>query len=376
MSVFVWFPQNWGLGGDPGSYSYVCDGATPVSPVLSDGHTTFTAGLSSTVAGVTAFRHEDALGSLRYLTDAGQNVLGSSVYEAFGAAVGATGSTAGVPFGWVGGADCQTEADTGLVLMGHRYYDSRVGRFISQDPAGDGDNWYAYCRNSPVNATDPTGLSEGLPWDTSAPDRRYGGLGGYLGAGGEGLDDFFGDEDNTMARGEQGYRDAVAASAAQAEAQKVLFFLSAAKYLNDPTVSASYGISISGGMVRITLSGGFAVDLKTGKMEFFIQKGKFAGLGYGASSGLNFTAGIDKLGNFSGFNGRSSNFDLISGSHGFGGLEWNSGYRGLEFSPPAIGPFKYTNFGNENGIYYGTSNTIPIGGQFQPVLPPSAYLHL
>ena len=40
-----------------GSYSYVCDGTTPGSPVLSDGHTTFTAGLSSTVAGLTLFRH-------------------------------------------------------------------------------------------------------------------------------------------------------------------------------------------------------------------------------------------------------------------------------------------------------------------------------
>ena len=54
-----------------GFYSYVCDGASPGSPVLSDGHTTFTAGLSSTVAGLTSFRHEDALGSLRFLTDGG-----------------------------------------------------------------------------------------------------------------------------------------------------------------------------------------------------------------------------------------------------------------------------------------------------------------
>ncbi len=175
--------------------------------MLSDGHTVFTAGLSSTVAGVTSFRHEDALGSLRFLTDGGQNVLGSSVFEAFGTPVGATGSTAGASFGWVGGADCQTDADTGLVLMGHRYYDSRVGRFLSQDPAGDGDNWYAYCHNSPVNATDPTGLSQGLPWETGALDRRYGGLGGALGGGiGDGpSSDFWGSENDSMERGHQLY---------------------------------------------------------------------------------------------------------------------------------------------------------------------------
>jgi hypothetical protein len=41
--------------------------------------------------------------------------------------------------------------------MRARYYDPALGRFISQDPARDGNNWYAYCDNNPVNTTDPTG---------------------------------------------------------------------------------------------------------------------------------------------------------------------------------------------------------------------------
>ena len=68
-----------------GSYSYVCDGTTPGSPVLSDGHTTFTAGLSSTINNLTLFRHEDLLGSLRFQTDSSQSVTGSGLFEAFGA---------------------------------------------------------------------------------------------------------------------------------------------------------------------------------------------------------------------------------------------------------------------------------------------------
>ncbi len=82
----------------------------------------------------------------------------------------AWGST-GNPFKFGGGNGCQTGADIGLVLMGHRYYDTRIGRFISQDPAGDGDNWYAYCGNDPMNGTDPSGLEEPYQgWEPAGPD--------------------------------------------------------------------------------------------------------------------------------------------------------------------------------------------------------------
>ena len=75
----------------------------------------------------------------------------------FGTVTAQAGS--GSPFGYGGGNGCQTDADTGVVLMGHRYYDTRIGRFISQDPAGSGDNWYAYAGNSPTNEVDPEGLA-------------------------------------------------------------------------------------------------------------------------------------------------------------------------------------------------------------------------
>ncbi len=45
-----------------------------------------------------------------------------------------------------------------MYYLHNRYYDPQVGRFISEDPAKDGTNWYAYCNGDSVNYVDPTGL--------------------------------------------------------------------------------------------------------------------------------------------------------------------------------------------------------------------------
>ena len=52
------------------------------------------------------------------------------------------------------------DPETGLVLMGHRYYDPATWRFLTRDPIGTagGLNLYAYVGNDPVNFTDPLGL--------------------------------------------------------------------------------------------------------------------------------------------------------------------------------------------------------------------------
>jgi RHS repeat-associated protein len=74
------------------------------------------------------------------------------------------------PFGFAGGEQYQTDTDSGLMLLGHRYYDNTTGRFISRDPAYAGDNWYAYCGNNPLGGTDASGLepTEG----TKVPDDK------------------------------------------------------------------------------------------------------------------------------------------------------------------------------------------------------------
>jgi uncharacterized protein RhaS with RHS repeats len=46
-----------------------------------------------------------------------------------------------------------------LQLLGHRYYDPSIGRFLSSDPAKVGTNWYAYSNNNPLNRIDALGLT-------------------------------------------------------------------------------------------------------------------------------------------------------------------------------------------------------------------------
>lgn len=62
------------------------------------------------------------------------------------------------PFGYGGAFGYQSEPDSGLQLLGHRYYDPSSGRFLSRDKARDGRNWYGYCGNAPLVQVDPSGL--------------------------------------------------------------------------------------------------------------------------------------------------------------------------------------------------------------------------
>jgi len=53
----------------------------------------------------------------------------------------------------------------GLIYMRARYYEPSSGRFISEDPAYDGKNWYVYCGNDPVNYIDGSGESKAKYFD-------------------------------------------------------------------------------------------------------------------------------------------------------------------------------------------------------------------
>jgi len=139
-----------------GTVNYVCDGADAASPVLADTNATYTPGLSERRGTTSKFLHSDALGTTRGITNSSQTATDGLLFDAFGMTVSRAGTTP-TAFGFVGAAQYQTDADSGLLLLGHRYYDASIGRFISSDPAHDGDNWYAYCGNNPLGRVDPRG---------------------------------------------------------------------------------------------------------------------------------------------------------------------------------------------------------------------------
>jgi len=61
-----------------------------------------------------------------------------------------------------GGANPSCNAETGLLLLMHRYLDPATGRFLTRDPSGfeGGINLYAYVGNGVVNKIDAEGLWE------------------------------------------------------------------------------------------------------------------------------------------------------------------------------------------------------------------------
>ena len=57
------------------------------------------------------------------------------------------------------------DAESGQIYLRARYYAPGVGRFLTEDPARAGLNWYVYCGNNPVMFVDPSGLDSWVFYD-------------------------------------------------------------------------------------------------------------------------------------------------------------------------------------------------------------------
>jgi RHS repeat-associated protein len=131
----------------------------------------------------------DNLGTVRDLIDDGGNVVNHVNYDSFGRVVSESAPSFDFRYGYTGR---ERDDETGLEYYRARYYDSAVGRFISEDPIGfsAGDsNLSRYVGNSPTNFTDPSGLQFITAEDMilTGPSRFPGGGGpGGTGLGGVG----------------------------------------------------------------------------------------------------------------------------------------------------------------------------------------------
>ena len=118
------------------------------------------------------YRRDDVNGSIKWYVFDG---LGSVLAEMDGSngsltasrkldVYGAPRATQGTPsskHAFVGNLGHTTEPDTGgLVYMRARWMDPVTGRFLSEDPAFHGANWFAYCGANPSNRIDPDGCAD------------------------------------------------------------------------------------------------------------------------------------------------------------------------------------------------------------------------
>ncbi len=113
--------------------------------------------------GQTYYYHADGLGSIVAITNATGAVVQRYEYDSFGNITYQQDPNFKQSYTYTGR---EYDDESGLYYYRARYYDAKVGRFISEDPIGfaGGDvNLYSYVGNNPVNLVDPLGLTS-IPW--------------------------------------------------------------------------------------------------------------------------------------------------------------------------------------------------------------------
>lgn len=110
--------------------------------------------LRQTVGATTSYFLADHLGTTRALTNPSGAVTSSLSYDSYGNV-----TSGSVPTRYIYSGR-EIDSDTSLMYYRARWYDSKQGRFVSEDPIGfeGGDmNLYSYVLDNPLNGTDPEG---------------------------------------------------------------------------------------------------------------------------------------------------------------------------------------------------------------------------
>ncbi len=231
--------------------------------------------------------------------------------------------------GYAGADGYQGDPDTGLIRCGSRYYNPYFGRFVTQDPAELGDNWYAYCGNEPIDQDDPSGLDDSTREPTYQdpnithiipnPDDPYWQMRSWWGPGALGL----------AALGSKFKLHLPKEGVARVGINIHLGFLWDVGYSFGPAIS--WGLS--GIHIGVWNSAAWGAGPK--------------GLGYaGATAGFGFVGGIGSgsVSSFSNY-GKSVGLDtpLVGASY-----DWNSGYHGVSVT---------REYSLGGGVYYNNTAT-------------------
>jgi RHS repeat-associated protein len=129
----------------------------------------------TSAGGRSVYLGKDILGSVRSATSDGGVLEVRYEYDAFGTPYQGDLS-GGMNLGYTGKP---YDTATGLYNYGFRDYQSIAARFTTEDPIRDGNNWFAYVNNDPVNYVDLWGL-EGNVLIINMPGMTDGRLEGYL----------------------------------------------------------------------------------------------------------------------------------------------------------------------------------------------------
>lgn len=100
----------------------------------------------------------DNLGSRRVVYDSSGTATDGFEYSAYGELSEPYGSNS-----FLANFTGKELDATGLYYFNSRYYDSNTGRFLQEDSAAQGDGWYTYCSNNPINFVDLDGKQDHLP---------------------------------------------------------------------------------------------------------------------------------------------------------------------------------------------------------------------
>ena len=111
--------------------------------------------ISRTQGSTTSYYMKNAHGDIvRAVTESAGKTF-SATYNAWGEIMDSDNGS-GNPIGYAGEFH---DEESGTIYLRGRYYDPEIRRFITEDHAKDGWNWYAYCWNNPVMFVDSWGFS-------------------------------------------------------------------------------------------------------------------------------------------------------------------------------------------------------------------------